>query len=228
MPRSTASSDMKYENRSQLVDSVSSLPAIAAPCSVKSLSTVSHSAPVNPSGATPYRLPRITPKVNMSAISRLTKQEELYKIDDDDDGRSSAIIHYIHKKKMFIPPHTISQLQRANSLMVPSFRKAHLAPMTPAPSVASDRTYNRVNRLLHVPKLRIGTGSVHSFQQNLDEEIFRRKKKVAWKLSPHTNSSFDKASCGYSGPFSREFTIHCTAPNSWLRKKWKGQSTTLR
>ncbi|XP_070570955.1 uncharacterized protein [Ptychodera flava] len=180
-------------------------------------------------GLTPYRLPKLASTNTAMVSSSTIGLDELYKIDAD-DSRSNHLIQYVrHRKNVLQPPYTIAQLHRASNLMVPNFRSAHLAPLGPCPSVAtsSDMDYKYRYRG-ELPKLR-GAESVNSFERKLDEELQREHKRISWKLSPHNNPSFDiKAGNSFNGPYSREFTIHCTAPANWLKMKLKRQDTTLR
>ncbi|XP_077997781.1 uncharacterized protein LOC144450902 isoform X2 [Glandiceps talaboti] len=225
MPKSSSSLELQRESRERV-----GLPSAA--CSLPDIRQERRAAVEITdrlgAGLTPYRLPKLVTD-DASDVTPRTKQEELYKIDADDQ-RSEHLVQYVrHKRKMLQPPHTIAQLHRASNLMVPNFRSARLAPVTPHPSVTASSELEYTHRYRGaLPRLR-GAESVNSFERKLDEEILRDNKRISWKLS-HNNSSFDsKAGNSFSGPYSREFTIHCTAPHRWLKMKLlRREDTTLR
>lgn len=51
---------------------------------------------------------------------------------------------------------------------------------------------------------------------------------LRWTLPPYKNLHFDKKGQGKAqGPYSREFTVTCSTPNSWLRMKLGRSKSTL-
>lgn len=53
-------------------------------------------------------------------------------------------------------------------------------------------------------------------------------KSIHWALGSTKHAFYDyKGQSRNQGPYSREFTVHCMAPNSWLRMKWGRQRTSV-
>nr|XP_054751491.1 uncharacterized protein LOC129257230 [Lytechinus pictus] len=53
-------------------------------------------------------------------------------------------------------------------------------------------------------------------------------QKAEWRLSPYRHKNYDnQAVTSNSGPYSRKFVIHCSAPKSWLHMKLRRTKTTL-
>ncbi|KAL8588537.1 hypothetical protein ACOMHN_058436 [Nucella lapillus] len=52
-------------------------------------------------------------------------------------------------------------------------------------------------------------------------------KSIHWALGNHTHPLFDYKGRGRKqGPYSREFTVHCMPPASWMKMKWGRQRVT--
>ncbi|XP_071941190.1 uncharacterized protein [Antedon mediterranea] len=121
----------------------------------------------------------------------------------------------------------MNQLNRVNLMYVPTFKKAYLGPTVS--STLSAKTNSRMPSVKPVrqqlpDKIRFvkqSSFTLTSLEREIDARIKKEEQKVAWKLSPYDHSSFDmQALRGSTGPYSREFTIHCTPPSNWMKMKW--------
>lgn len=71
------------------------------------------------------------------------------------------------------------------------------------------------------------TGGVGSLTAR-SSVIPKSAKSIHWKLSSYRNMDIDqKGKSSKQGPYSRGFTVHCSAPNSWLKMKLGRQKTTV-
>ncbi|XP_001190912.1 uncharacterized protein LOC755623 isoform X1 [Strongylocentrotus purpuratus] len=96
----------------------------------------------------------------------------------------------------------------------------------PANTRASTR-YSHVSRTTYGPRsaavsmtIPMATGSDYSHPQP--------DQNPEWRLSPYRHKNYDnQAVTSSSGPYSRKFVIHCSAPKSWLHMKLRRSKTTL-
>ncbi|XP_064646335.1 uncharacterized protein LOC135499493 isoform X2 [Lineus longissimus] len=177
----------------------------------------------------PYRLPKVPSLRNVGDTPR-----QLYSRQAFPTARS---LNELSVDSISLPPpKTYVQERRRANLAVPKFKRAMIAPI-------NDRTCgahfaNNLQRdhesswYQRYERLRL------SVEGDDEPEVYgplptphrspSPTKSVNWTLSPHRNASFDrKGKSHVQGPFSREFTVTCSAPTNWLRMKLGRSKTTL-
>ncbi|XP_022079279.1 uncharacterized protein LOC110973096 isoform X2 [Acanthaster planci] len=187
----------------------------------------------------PYRLPKIpcsqqrTHSSPSACSERVTRSEpagleQLYKVDYFGSDRLEK---YLGKRKTLpSPPYTIAQLQRQEGIHMPTFQKVHIEPVLPCDKVVDssgdavpEQTTGRARDTVTLLGLgRQVSGKPRESPSSVD-------KPFAWRLSPHNHKNYDnQAIQGQTGPFSRDFVVHCNTPNTWLKMKLKKQRTSWR
>ncbi|XP_076458443.1 uncharacterized protein LOC143292141 [Babylonia areolata] len=142
-----------------------------------------------------------------------------------------------------------AQLYRQSAMIVPKFRNAAIIPSV-TPGVIRDVEDHDV-RVYRSLLEKVGGGVVvfsqqhhqHQHQQQQcpadprtdcsalspaphtpDSRSLSPAKSIHWALGSHRHPLFDyKGRSRKQGPYSREFTVHCMPPASWMRMKWGRQ-----
>ncbi|XP_033629597.1 uncharacterized protein LOC117291793 [Asterias rubens] len=186
----------------------------------------------------PYRLPKVelsqslpTPRSTItrriSSSHETTSHDLLYKIDYM--GSESLEKYFQRREKLPDPPNTIAQLKRQEGIHMPTFKRANIRPIGPnnkmggySENLVQGHTASRTSLAT-----RGTTGLPGIFKSSeLMQHSSNGTKQAAWRLSPYQHKNYDvQAIRGQTGPFSRDFIIHCNTPNSWLRMKLKSQKT---
>ncbi|XP_066263855.1 uncharacterized protein [Branchiostoma lanceolatum] len=132
----------------------------------------------------------------------------------------------ISTSSIMLPAQSLAQLARQRRLGVPKFRAAMVRPRytaiphTPPQSVNMDHDDLSVSTTAFPSLFR---KTPHSLQRDLLPTPSPRSRlggsSPDWKLSSYPPNVYDSKDQGYTGPYSREFVVHCMAPNNWLRMK---------
>ncbi|XP_038047134.1 uncharacterized protein LOC119721236 [Patiria miniata] len=188
--------------------------------------------------STPYRLPKIQqqlahrlPRTERVTRSEPTDLDQLYKVDYVGSDRMEMYLSKRHKLPG--PPYTISQRHRQEGIHMPTFQKVQFEPVLPCNRVVEANGHAELERSTSRTSLStrdtviLGLGRhVAGTQQESPPAV---DKHSAWRLSPHKHKNYDiQAIQGQTGPFSRDFVIHCNTPNSWLQMKLNKQKTSRR
>ncbi|XP_025096302.1 uncharacterized protein LOC112565184 [Pomacea canaliculata] len=191
----------------------------------------------------PYRLPRITPRTPDAALAN-----EFADNNDDVDkvwGRF-GYEHIIRIPELTPRIHKVPVKQSWPALTSDLARPLGQRPL----KAGQHARYG--NPSLHDPHLHRfgvrGIDEVHVYkslrrQQTLDtEDLYgpiptpvtrsaspaKSSHSVQWTLGSCSHPLFDlQGGSSKQGPFSRQFTVRCTAPPVWLRMKWGRAHTTL-
>ncbi|KAI8487741.1 hypothetical protein Bbelb_344790 [Branchiostoma belcheri] len=133
----------------------------------------------------------------------------------------------ISTTSIILPAQSLAQLARQRRLGVPKFKAAMVRPRftaiphTPPQSVNMDHDDLSVSTTAFPSLFR---KTPHSLQRDLLPTPSPRTSRQGgrspdWKLSSYPTTVYDSKDQGNTGPYSREFIVHCMAPNNWLRMK---------
>ncbi|XP_050417955.1 uncharacterized protein LOC126831480 isoform X1 [Patella vulgata] len=185
--------------------------------------------------STPYRLPRIDAPSPHSRhyedsyySARLWGQFGYENIIRIPELGPEIRKHYVN------PPKTVAQQYRQANLSVPKFRTAAITPTMKAiplnkdtddldmyQSVLASGPYESEGGDLLIPPGPTPTPVSRTFSPT------KSVKSIHWALGSSQHPLFDKKGRGrVQGPYSREFTVTCFAPNNWLKMKLGGGRTS--
>ncbi|XP_071104246.1 uncharacterized protein [Haliotis cracherodii] len=193
---------------------------------------------INSKPSVPYRLPRISPGVTPRlCCSEEESEDEVSekmwgRFGYEEIIRIPALTPNINRVTIVNNPRMSNSLNTSFGTAVPRFRTAAI---TPTKSLSKIKDEIEAYKSL-LEKANMGDNSdTAAYPDPAPSPVSRSAsptksvKSIHWTLGSSANKQlmFDKRGRGRAqGPFSREFTVTCFAPQNWLRLKL-GRSKTM-
>nr|XP_011451661.2 uncharacterized protein LOC105345256 isoform X3 [Crassostrea gigas] len=184
--------------------------------------------------AIPYRLPRIdTPR---DSFCRFEHDPENVWTRHGYQNQIKVPGELGPTVRMLNPPQTYAQAERQMNLVVPKFKNAAITPTMrpvhwtpPHKDIDDVQVYKSMISAVRNKHLELEGNRPEPTPSPISrcESPAKSVKSIHWMLGSNKHPSFDVKGRGRNqGPYSREFTVRCTAPSNWMRMKW-GRANTV-
>lgn len=194
--------------------------------------------------ATPYRLPRISPRNDDSPQPEAERFAHLESPEADKVWSRYGYEKIIRVpelgpqiKVLMPPPKNYLQQYRNNTANAPKFKRAAITPsIRSLPwNLGGDiddpqlyRSHNKEERRSGKSRTRSPRLEPTPTPISRSDSPTKSIKSIHWVLGHNRYHTFDKNGRSHiQGPYSREFNVTCMAPNNWLRMKWGRNKTAV-
>ncbi|XP_053385974.1 uncharacterized protein LOC123539269 isoform X2 [Mercenaria mercenaria] len=195
------------------------------------------------STCTPYRLPRLSPRLGDQSPNSDTDNSH-----DDSKSNDKVWSRYGYEKiiripelspqiRMLVPPPKSYASPSPYQTPAPRFKNAAITPTARSVPWHLGRDIDDSHLQLYQSNhSRVHDEDYSSRQTRLEptptpisrsESPAKSVKSIHWILGHNRYHTFDKKGRSHiQGPYSREFNVTCMPPNNWLKMKW-GRSKTI-
>ncbi|XP_076451835.1 uncharacterized protein LOC143287603 [Babylonia areolata] len=165
------------------------------------------------------RMPELGPSVHKAHINALPPSS------------SSPLHHYHHSGASAAVARSLArgQRHRHQAMMVPKFRSAAITPSVSVVIRHVDDVHvykSLLEKAAHPEQHPVNPAPTPIPAANSrSASPAKSTRSIHWTLgSSNRHLLFDRTGQGRNqGPYSREFTVRCMAPNNWMRMKWGRQ-----